>query len=181
MKIHNQFATLVLFLTLIVAAGLLIMTGITACDTGGGNDAPDGISVTLTHGDCTSNKPMIGANPRIAEPDCLEYTCDGDSVLHLRHHNAAFNCCPGDLTAEVTVEGTNITITEHESQAECDCDCLYDLDYTITGLQAGQYTITVNEPYVPAGDPLLQCAISLLPDHEGKCCLDRPYYPWDMD
>lgn len=160
-----------------LAVGLGIMAiALATCDSGGNGPAGDELSFTLSHSDCQSSR--AGAATYAANLDCLELTVTEGPVLHLIHRNAAFNCCPGDLEADITVAGNAITIVERELQAACDCDCLYDLTYTISGLAAGSYTVTVVEPYVPATDSVLACQIALFSGLQARCCLERPYYPW---
>jgi hypothetical protein len=113
--------------------------------------------------------------------DCLEYEYDPEKkTLFLTHINAAFNCCPHKIDAEIEFAGQAITLTEFEEGGLCDCNCLYDLKYQFRNIDPGQYTITVYEPYVRQGDTILQCDIDLDEALTGKCCVTREYYPWNF-
>ena len=77
----------------------------------------------------------------------LRIRARGGDTLLLRHVNAAFNCCPGEITAEISISNDTITIVERESQPGCHCLCLYDLEYRFENIEAGTYTIIFIEPY----------------------------------
>ena len=110
--------------------------------------------------------------------DCLEYQYNGTDTLTLRHINAGFNCCPGEITADIEFNGNVITITEREVEQGCDCLCLFDLDYEITNLEPGEYTIRIIEPYVDISDQALTITLSLFSATSDTHCLQRTYYPW---
>lgn len=110
--------------------------------------------------------------------DCIEYQYNDANTLILRHINAGFNCCPGEITAEIEFNSSLITITEMEQEQGCKCVCLFDLDYEIINLAPGEYTIRIIEPYVEAGDQVLELTLRLLSATSGTFCLQRNYYPW---
>jgi hypothetical protein len=112
-------------------------------------------------------------------PDCVQYQYDGQGTLTLKHVNAGFNCCPGDITAQIDITGNVITVVELENQTGCHCLCLYDLDYEVTNLTPGQYTVRFVEPYANAGDVQLAIDVTLTSvAGSGENCVDRNYYPW---
>ena len=111
--------------------------------------------------------------------DCIEYVYDGQSLI-LKHVNAGFNCCPGEILADIDIVGNLITITENEQEAGCFCLCLFDLDFEIINLQPGDYTIRVNELYIQDGDDVLEFTLQLVSGTTGVFCLKRSYYPWDL-
>ncbi len=116
------------------------------------------------------------------DQDCIEYSYDGASTLRLTHVNAGFNCCPAEILVDISIEGNVITITENETfdaGGPCACLCLFDVEMRIYHLRHGQYTIRVNELYVPEGDEPLEFIIDLpsAPD-TGSYCVDRTDYPW---
>lgn len=143
---------------------------------------PPGPSGTLvSYTGCKQFPPAALASGTIQDQDCLVYRYDGQGVLELDHINAGFNCCPGSITAVITIEDNVITITESEEGAYCDCNCLFDVGYEITELDPGEYTIHVIEPYVgPEHDPL-ECTIDLTTSTEGSCCVTRTHYPWGLE
>lgn len=110
--------------------------------------------------------------------DCIEYQYNGSGTLVLRHINAGFNCCPGDITADIEFNGNQITITECESEAQCHCLCLVDLDYQIANLAPGAYTIRIIGLYVEGGDQVLEFSLQLNSAASNTHCLQRNYYPW---
>ncbi len=110
--------------------------------------------------------------------DCLQYQYDGQSTLTLKHVNAGFNCCPGEITAEIEFNRNLITITESEQEQGCRCLCLFDLDYKVINLSPGRYTIRVTEPYVDEHDQVLECTLELFSATSGSYCLERNDYPW---
>jgi hypothetical protein len=110
--------------------------------------------------------------------DCIEYSYDGKSTLILKHVNAGFNCCPGEITAEITFNGDQVIIKEEETEQACDCLCLFDLDFEVINLEPGNYSIRVIEPYADVNDPVLEFNLELLSAATGKFCLKRTHYPW---
>jgi hypothetical protein len=120
---------------------------------------------------------------KIAAPsgsDCLLYTYDGKSLLRVKHSDAAFNCCPSAISADITVEGGTIRIKEKETLPEgpCRCLCLYDVDYEIHELSSGPYRIEVAELYIQEGDEPLSFAIDLASAPADTLCVSRSHYPW---
>jgi hypothetical protein len=112
--------------------------------------------------------------------DCIEYQYDGEGMLLLKHVNSGFNCCPDDILAEITLVGNLITITEIEEPPGgwCDCICLFDVDYQISDLPPGEYTITVNQLYLQPGDEILEFTVDLTSATSGEYCVQRDDYPW---
>jgi len=144
---------------------------------------PPGPSGTLVKSsECKQFTAAAAISEMPSDQDCLSYRYDGQGVLTLDHVNAGFNCCPGEISAEITIEGNTITITESEEGAYCDCNCLFDLEYRITGLDPGEYTIHVIEPYATGPeDEQLECTADLSTSPEGSCCVTRTHYPWGME
>jgi hypothetical protein len=114
-----------------------------------------------------------------AEEDCFTYRLAEGNVLLLTHVNAAFNCCPGEIGADILIKNDTITIVEGESESACDCLCLYDLDYRFENIVAGTYTIRFVEPYRPDADEPLQTTIDLAASPSGTFCVERTAYPWN--
>ena len=110
--------------------------------------------------------------------DCLEFHYNGTDTLVLKHINAGFNCCPGEITAEIYFHSSLITITEREQEHGCDCLCLFDLDYEVVDLVPGVYTLRIIEPYVEEGDQVLELTLELWSATSDTFCLQRDYYPW---
>ena len=144
---------------------------------------PSGTLLRAT--DCKQSVARTGdAGAAIAaesQEDCLEYRYNGTDTLALSHINAGFNCCPGEIDADISFEGNIITITERESTAGCHCLCLYDLDYQIANLEPGEYTIRVIEPYISQTDQELEFTVTLSSITSGSFCQTRNSYPWVVD
>ncbi len=100
-------------------------------------------------------------------------------VLKLKHVNAGFNCCPGLLSAQVTLSEEIISITEQEEEALCHCNCLYDLNFEITRVAQEKYKINFIEPYAE-NMPKLEFEINLLQNTEGSFAVIRKTYPWGV-
>ena len=83
-----------------------------------------------------------------SKQDCIEYR-HNKNTLHIKHVNAAFNCCPNKVYAIATISHDSILITEKEILTQhCKCNCLYDIEYDIPNVTDSSYVIIVNEPYV---------------------------------
>ena len=115
-----------------------------------------------------------------SDMDCIEYSYDGQSILALSHKNAAFNCCPIEFLADMSISGDTITITESEvlEGSGCFCICLFNFDYHIVDLAPGSYTIRIVEPYVGPEQEQLEFTIDLIENPSGISCVQRIYYPW---
>jgi hypothetical protein len=103
--------------------------------------------------------------------DCIVYTYDGSSLLHLKHTNTMFNCCPEETYAVIDIWAHKITIVEEEAlyNGGCECLCLYDADYDISGVQPGTYSVEVHEVYC---DPII-FNIDLAGAPSGNFCVSR--------
>lgn len=141
---------------------------------------PDPTGVLLQSTGCKAVQSDNGLNGTLDEgvDDCIEYSFDGQSTLVLKHINAGFNCCPGEVTAEITFNGNVVTIEEAESDQGCHCLCLFDLDFEVVNLKPGVYSIRIIEPYVEDGNQVLEFDLNLVSTSTGRFCLNRTYYPW---
>jgi hypothetical protein len=130
-------------------------------------------------------KPVrTGSSPDsiTSDQDCLEYQYDGEGTFLLNHINAGFNCCPSNLTADITIQDNVISITEYEhfdTTGPCYCLCLFDVNYQIDNLPPGEYTIEVIELYLEEGDEPLEFTVDLPAfPYSGSYCVTRDHYPW---
>jgi hypothetical protein len=164
---------------------LLILLVIPACDKDETATeptpptSPSGALVTTS--DCKSNGLTLAVEDVPTDRTCVTFSYGG-GVLTLQHINAAFNCCP-IIAADVSVDGSVITITESEEldHGGCSCLCLFDLDLEIKNLAAGAYTIKVVELYLRKGDLPLEFGIDLAASPTGEFCVKRDHYPWAME
>ena len=91
---------------------------------------------------CKGNDTRAGEEGGRVES--IEYSVIHDGYLYLNHQNVLFNCCPGELGADISVDGNTITIKEYETEQGCKCICTYDLSYEIGPLTEGMmYTICI--------------------------------------
>lgn len=143
----------------------------------------DPVGKVASYTSCKSGTMAASQTEIPKDQDCIEYAYDGHSVLHLRHVNAGFNCCPDSLLAEFEVSSGQIVIDEAEdlTTGGCDCLCLYDLNYEITGLKPGLYDITVNEMYLDSEAEMLEFTLDLTSLKTGTFCVTRDFYPWQTD
>jgi hypothetical protein len=109
--------------------------------------------------------------------DCIEYDYNDEDLLLLKHVNAGFNCCP-EITANISIIENKIIIKEIELSGDCDCICLFDVYYRIEDLSPGEYTISVEEPYIRDDEENLEFSVSLSSPISGNFCVERYHYPW---
>lgn len=141
---------------------------------------PDPTGVLTQSNGCKQTQNDGGLDHVMEEgtDDCIEYSYDGKSTLILKHINAGFNCCPGEIIAEITFNGNQITIKEDETEHACHCLCLFDLDFEVVNLEPGIYSVRVVELYAEEDDEALEFDLNLRSAASGKFCLKRTYYPW---
>ncbi|MBD3178891.1 MAG: hypothetical protein GF417_04430 [Candidatus Latescibacteria bacterium] len=171
----SKLLLLSLIFILIIPAGCSEKT---PSEPGNYNSGP--VAALVDYQGCKTEKKE-GKYPEIAsDRDCIEYSYDPDEQrLELIHINAGFNCCPGDISAHITISNDTITIAERESGQACKCLCLFDLSYQIENLPPSVYTIKVIQLYLQEGDQPLEFTVDLQARQSGKECLVRDHYPWD--
>lgn len=164
---------------MLIATMLLVFTFLIDCSKK--SSSPDGpLQIEIQNiSDCKSGylARMTDGTPN--DLDCIEYEYTVDGVLRLDHINAGFNCCP-EIHAQIGIDNNVITIRETEISAQCLCQCLFDLDYRVTGLVPGVYTIVVIEPYLNDIDQRLEFEVDLTAAPSGTYCAHREHYPWDQ-
>lgn len=80
---------------------------------------------------------------RSEHPEYFEFkACDG-GYLSVNHVNAMFNCAPGKLKIEATIDGNVIKILEMEETALANCICPYDLYCEVGPLSNGNYEVVI--------------------------------------
>jgi hypothetical protein len=113
-----------------------------------------------------------------AENDCIEFSYDRENTLTLKHINAGFNCCPGEITASIDISSNRIIIVENENEQGCDCLCLFDVQYRIFNLPPGQYIIQIIGLYLYESDEPVEVEVDLSETPSGMFCFSRAHYPW---
>ncbi len=156
--------------------GFLLLIALVGCTTD-----TSGPVVTTTNPAAVLTGYEGCINPQSIKPadDCLEYEYAIDGTLRIQHLGAGFNCCPGEIYADISITEDQILIVEEEKESACRCLCLYTIDYKVTNLKPGKYEIRVVEPYVTEEDDPLVCTIDLMASPSGSCCVERDHYPWD--
>ncbi|OGU11673.1 MAG: hypothetical protein A2X61_05395 [Ignavibacteria bacterium GWB2_35_12] len=143
------------------------------------NGNPNGTLVKYTG--CKNTTGIAVSDTTPDNLDCIEYSFDNDDgILRLKHINAGFNCCPGKLTADISINSDAIIINEKEQEAGCKCECLFDIDYEIKNLDSWTFRIVVVEPYRSVEEDVLEFDVDLKAQPSGKFCVERNNYPWNM-
>ncbi len=169
----------------LIPALILCMAGFPACNETDESTNPTTVDEPevqlLDATECKSFDKRPSAASISSSESCLEYSYDAtNQSLSFRHVNAGFNCCPGLLTVQMTLEENIITIIEREEEAGCHCLCLYDLHFAILNLKPGSYRIVVIEPYLQDEDAALSFAVDLRESPSGKSIVPRVHYPWGI-
>ncbi len=111
---------------------------------------------------------------------CVEFHYnESTGKLTLKHINAGFNCCPGEITCTVSTNNDSIIIQEYEEAPLCSCNCLFDLDIEVNNVERNKYILKFIEPYVGNQEELI-FEIDLIKDSEGLHCVTRLQYPWGV-
>lgn len=168
-------------IVLIAGTGLMVLSN--GCKKSSNTDVPaSGVMVTVEGCKQSAAVPASGTVNAVAPgaEDCIQYEYDGQGGLKLTHINAGFNCCPGQISADIQIAGNVITIRESESEAGCHCLCLYDVFYDFINLQSGTYVFKLIEPYKEEGDQTFEFSLNLSAASQDVICIQRNYYPWSQ-
>ena len=134
----------------------------------------------VSHSSCKSSKSLTFYEETPDTLSCINYFYDSPGkILSLEHINAGFNCCPGEITCSLSVNGDTITITEKEESSLCNCNCLFDLKIELQHLEPGSYVIKVIEPYCGRQEKLV-FTFNPFVFPVGSVCAKRKLYPWGM-
>lgn len=156
--------------------GLISLTNISSCKKDNIiTSEPNQIEVTKTG--CKTEFLIVADS---SNHDCVEYSII-NKILHLKHINAAFNCCPNKVYALASISHDTILITEKEILTQpCKCNCLYDIEYDIPNVTDSFYVIVVNEPYVADETEKLIFDLNPVLTSIGDFCKTRTTYPWGL-
>ncbi|MHC1774200.1 MAG: hypothetical protein AB9834_02185 [Lentimicrobium sp.] len=142
------------------------------------NQPSEVIGQLVSQSGCKYYKSDAGISKVSDSLSCVEYTYEAaHNKLLLKHINAGFNCCPGNLSCDLTISNDTIFVQESEQHALCNCDCLYDLNIEVTGIENRLYQLQFIEPYIGDQEPL-NFSIDLQDAATGSYCVSRIYYPW---
>lgn len=132
----------------------------------------------VSHSACKSDKTFMSDSDIPDTVSCVEYAYDASSKkLTLTHINAGFNCCPGELSCDISLLGDTIVVEEKEETPACDCNCLYDLEISVDNVAQANYVIKFVELYCGDADRLI-FDIDLSNEITGSYCVNRNNYPW---
>jgi hypothetical protein len=136
----------------------------------------------VSHSDCKkfNLKSISESCDYGSDSSCICYDYNGqDKKLILKHVNAGFNCCPGEIFCDIETDNDTIFLEESEEKAECNCNCLYDVDITVSDIKSQKYVINLREPY--SGDQQrIVFEIDLTSNETGVFCVEREQYPWGI-
>ena len=173
MKKLNPIRSFILGFILII--GVISITNIIGCKKDStGPSVQNQISVTKS-GCKTGIKATDSSNQ-----DCIQYQRI-NSTLHIKHINAAFNCCPDQVYAVASISGDTIMISEKEGISQpCNCNCLYDLDYDIANVTDSNYIVIINEPFITEDSEKIIFNLAPILSSSGEYCKTRSTYPWGL-
>jgi len=116
-----------------------------------------------------------------ARQECLQFAYDGEARLSLTHKCACFNCClkPSGVV-DIDMENRTVRIREQESEGSpCSCLCLYDIDYSVFGLDPGFYTAQVEAWDSGSWRLVMETRLDLSTPLNDAYCEPRSGYPWE--
>ncbi len=138
------------------------------------------IGALTAFSDCLDKKQTSNIQSLDNNLSCITYNLN-NGLLELNHYNAGFNCCPEAITADISLNGDTIVISEHEDNALCNCNCLYNLQLEIQNISSGEYHMILNEPYAPIGaSAQLDFIFNTVDSASGEFCVERNEYPWGL-
>ncbi len=109
---------------------------ITGCESESA-DQENSLSVSdFTRTDCKGSKGIFTSSV---------YLKAVDNSLLVFHEDAIFNCCLETITVDCSINNDTIYLEETEIGALCDCICPYDISFTISSLEEGNYIIKINQ------------------------------------
>lgn len=91
---------------------------------------------------------LYGSCKPVMKSDIEEYLLlkvKDNYYLDIEHINAWFNCEPGEIIVDASIEEATITINEYSTENLVNCICPYDLNYLIGPLYYGTYQLNLNK------------------------------------
>jgi len=123
---------------LITLIALFFLIGGAGCNRENANE-----SIKIEDFSFVGCKEIVTNFTKSAESEeSIEYRAVAGGYLYIKHVNAVFNCCPGTIKADVSMEGNIINVVETETNPQCKCICGYDLVFKIGPLSNNkEYTL----------------------------------------
>lgn len=107
----------------------------------------DGTDEGSSNGFCVRDVAISGckstSHTRSGYPEYFEFKALDGGYLSVNHVNALFNCVPGELKMEATIDGNVIRILETEESSLANCICPYDLYCEVGPLSNGDYKVLI--------------------------------------
>lgn len=168
--------------TVHLALGFLLIAGVIFSCQKNNEPATTNNIITgklVSNSDCKSNLKSSGLYGNLADTlSCIEYVYDNTkNQLYIKHVNAGFNCCPGNLYCQFNLVGDTIFIEEFETTALCNCNCLFDLEIEIDGVMPQHYILAFIEPYA-GNETKIMFGANFGSSASGSYCVTRKNYPW---
>ncbi len=106
------------------------------------------IILNLAEETLSSSSPYVSlSNSSVVKKSTTEeyliLTSSEDFYLDIKHVNSWFNCSPGQIIVDASLEGNNISINEYSTDNSANCVCPYDLSYMLGPLQYRTYNLIV--------------------------------------
>lgn len=164
------------FKTLIILS-LLVFTG---CEEEPVKTVEPVLGELTAYSDCLNTKSISNTYNAASNFSCVYYQLE-NGKLKINHLNAGFNCCTEGITADLTIDGDTIHISEAENNALCNCNCLYNLEIELHNIGFGIYRLVFHEPYAdPNQMAQLDFIINTSDSLTGEICVERNMYPWGL-
>lgn len=131
---------------------IIVCCIISLLSCGSSNEEPDAnenLPIALTSFNYSGCKNYLSANEykqvrNNNQREYIEYKCLGGGILQILHVNTLYCCEQEKLSASIENKKNDIFITESEGKINTNCVCLYDLSYSISGLEQGhKYSLTI--------------------------------------
>ena len=90
----------------------------------------------INYGDC---KPV----KKSTTEEYIELTSSENFYLDIKHVNSWFNCSPGQIVVDASLEGITISINEYSTDNSANCICPYDLSFSLGPLRYETYNFIV--------------------------------------
>ncbi len=139
------------------------------------NISPDNVEgLLLNYEGCKNTQAHTTADrrqPTGVVQECIQYQYDGSSKLLIKHINALFNCCPGEIKAGFEFTENMITIREWSTEHACRCKCHFDVNYQFSNINSGNLIIRID----CEGDRTREFTLNLDAAHSGSRCWDSPW------
>jgi hypothetical protein len=87
---------------------------------------------------------MSGCDDSGVEETVLVADPAGEGAVHVEH-TTRLSCCIDGVDVQPKADGTTLTLAYREKGSPCDCICAYVVEYDVSGLSSGDWTIRAQE------------------------------------